>query len=247
MINVIIAGAILVGLYFFTGNAMSSYTQKGHTVTIPDIVNVHINDLPEVLEKKGFRYELLDSTWNRKKGKGIILEQNPEAGVEVKEGRKIYIKINARTNKKIKLHLENVVGGSRRGAMEILSSMDVVVDSIQERESDIPNIVLAVENYKGKELVNDELIFAGSKLVLVVSKTGETDVKIPSLIGLSIREAQYALLSKNLTSSLSSLQSKCREKVDSTIVKVAKQLPKAHKTVKTGTKVSIFYDCDSIP
>ena len=111
---------IIVVAYFFVDNYLSDYTQKGKTITVPDILNEKVEDLPELLEKNGFRFEILDSTWIRDKKKGIILEQTPEAGEAVKQGRKIYVKINARTNKKIKLHLDNVIGGGKRQAEEVL-------------------------------------------------------------------------------------------------------------------------------
>ena len=241
------AAIILVLCYFFLENYLSDYTQKGKTVSVPNVLNERVEDLPELLEKKGFRFEILDSTFIADKKKGIVLEQTPEAGDPVKEGRKIYVKINARTNKKIKLHLDNVIGGSKRQAEEVLASMDVKIDNNYEyKAAPHANLVLGIKDSKGKNLKSGDLVYAGSKLTMVISITGNEDVVVPNVIGLTIAEAEKEISKLNLNYSDLAEQVKCKELPKPATTKITKQQPEAGSIIKTGSRVSLFYDCDSI-
>ena len=243
VVSAVSAGVLCVGLYFVVDSFLTDYTRRGQTVEIPKVVGSHVNELPELLEKKGFRYEILDSIYDRHQVQGTVIEQNPSIGQQVKEGRKVYIKIIARSRKKIKLHTTNVIGGGPRIAMEILESMDVVIDTIILKEHHFPGIVLAVKNSSGKEITNDEMVYAGSKLTLVVSKTGTEDIVVPRLSGLTIKEARKQLLLLNLQPSVSVIESNCQEKIDSSVVKIQYSKPGFQESVKSGSKVSVFFKC----
>ncbi len=242
-LSTIAAGVLCVALYFWVDCFLTDYTRWGQTVEVPKVVGSHVNELPEILEKKGFRYEILDSIYDRKQKQGTVIEQNPSIGQQVKEGRKVYIKIIARSRKKIKLHTTNVIGSSPRIAKEILESMDVVVDTIILKEHHFPDIVLAVQHSNGKKVSNDEMVYAGSKLILVVSKTGTEDVDLPRLKDLTLKEARDQLLLLNLQPSLSVIDANCQEKIDQAVVKVHHTKPTSGETVKSGSKVSVFYKC----
>jgi eukaryotic-like serine/threonine-protein kinase len=243
VVSAVAAGALCVGSYFVVDSFLTDYTRWGQTVEVPKVVGKHVNELPELLEKKGFRYEILDSIYDRTKTQGTVIEQNPSIGQQVKEGRKIYIKIIARSRKKIKLNTQNVIGSGSRIAMEILESMDVQIDSVEFKEHHFENIVLAVKHRSGKEVTNDEMVYAGSKLILVVSKTGTENIPIPQLNGLTLREAQKKLLLLNLQPSIFVIESNCQEKIDSSVVKVQYSKPAFEEIVKSGSKVSVFYKC----
>jgi len=247
VINSVIAGGLLVAGYFVLDNYLSSYTKKGQELPVPDVTNTHINELPELLEKNGFRFELMDSIWDRTKKKGIVTEQRPKAGQLVKPGRKIYITFNARSNKKIKLYLENVVGGTVRAAMDNLQSMDILVDSIEYKDFQYDDIVLGIKNRKGKKIKNDEIIIAGAKLILLVGHTGQTKVIVPKVVGKTLYEAKREIIANNLNVSVAGTQyHNCGDKVDSTKAIIKLQEPKAFEEIKTGSSVSLFYQCDTV-
>lgn len=247
VINLSIAIILLIIGYFVLDNYLTSYTRTGEEVPVPDVTNNHIEKLPELLEKNGFRYELLDSIWDRNQKKGIVTEQRPKPGQLVKPGRKIYITFNARSNKKIKLYLENVLGVTVRAAMDNLHSMDVLVDSIEYKDYQFDDIVLGIKNHRGKSLNNDDMIQAGSKLILLVGQTGQSSIKVPKVVGKTLQEAKNEVIANNLNVSVSAMPyGNCGEKVDSTKAIIKKQNPEAYEEIKTGSSVIIFYDCDTI-
>lgn len=247
VINMAAALILIVVGYFLLDNYLTDYTRKGQEVPVPDVTKVHIDQLPELLEKNGFRYELMDSIWDRNLKKGFVTEQRPKSGQLVKSGRKIYITFNARSNKKIKLHLDNVLGGTVRAAMDNLQSMDVLVDSIQYKDYQYDDIVLGIKNQAGKNLKNDETITAGAKLILLVGQTGHSSVKVPKVVGKTLDEAKKEIIANNLNVSVAGMPyHNCGDKVDSTKATIKSQRPRAFEEVKSGSSVTLFYDCDTI-
>lgn len=246
LLNLLIALAVLFGSYFVLNNFLTEYTRHGQTVTVPNVMNEHVDDLPELLEKKGFRFEITDSTWIRKEKKGAVLEQLPKAGELVKEGRKIYIKINARTNKKVRLNLENVLKAHPRIAREILQSLDVKVDRYEIKTSEYENQTLAVKDLQGNELKTGDLVYAGAKLILVISEQGKGVVKMPNVVGKSIQDAREIIESNNLSITIFPTVDDCNKKREESKVKVRKQDPAPNEEIKTGGRVILSFECDSI-
>ena len=246
-VSVIVAIILLVGAYLYLMNYLQEYTRKDQLVVVPEVKNTPIEQLPEVLEKNGFRFEILDSIYDRTLKKGIVVGQKPKAGTEVKEGRKIYLTITARSAKKIKIYLENIIHTQPRAALDYMGSMDVLVDSIEFKDYQYDNMVLGVKNYQGQLLENNQFIKAGSRLILIVGKTGDSKIKTPDVIGKTLKEAMYELLSAKLNPSpAASTDYTCGSSFDSTKAKVVRQKPLAHESVKVGSSISLFYQCDSL-
>ena len=246
-ISLVIAIILLFVGYYFLNNFLKDFTRKGQHVVVPNVKKMSIKKMPEVLEKNGFQYVVLDSIYNRNLTGGEIVSQKPEAGSEVKEGRKIYLTIVARSAKKIKISLNNVLEGRVRAAMDNLGSMDVVVDSIEFKDYQYNDFVLQVKTYGGKVLKNNEQINAGSRLILVVGRTGNTKVKVPSVVGKTLKEAMYEIMSLNLRGSPAPLENdNCDSRLDSSKAIIIKQVPRAFEELKSGSNVSLFFQCDTI-
>lgn len=243
--NVLIAmGVVLIGyfvLYFY----LDGFTRHDEKVKVPNVVGEKVEDLDDLLEKKGFRYQLLDSIFDRSKPKGIIVEQKPISDAWVKEGRKIYITINARSNKKIKLNLDNIIQSSVRGAIDNLSSVDVEIKSIEYKSYVYNDIVLAVKSASGRELKNNSVIDAGSKIILVVGQTGLIKSEVPDFTGKSILDAKKEVFSANFNAIvLSHGDNSCTGDLDSTNAIIVNQVPAAFEKAAVGSDVTLYYSCD---
>ena len=88
--QIIFSLIIIVFLTFFTLKWLKSYTNHGITIEVPDLVGLSMNDADKILQKNKLVYKIQDSTnYNPKFKAGAIIEQEPKAGFEVKENRKI--------------------------------------------------------------------------------------------------------------------------------------------------------------
>ena len=247
LINLLIAIVLVVIGYFILDSYMGNYTRHDEKVRVPRVIGENVEDLPNLLEKKGFRFALLDSVWDRTKPKGMVMEQKPIPNELVKEGRKIYITINARSTKKIKLNLDNILQSSVRGAIDNLSSVDIEIKGIEYESYAYSDIVLRITNESGREIKNNSIITAGSKIILVVGQTGLMKVEVPDLIGKSIIDAKNDVFSANLNAVVMAFENKsCTGKLDSTFAFIVKQEPMPNEKALSGSDVTLYYSCDSL-
>ncbi len=247
-LNLLIAIVLLVIGLFILDSYLDGITKHGQKVAVPNVIKKEIKDLDSALVSKGFRYEIMDSVWERKLPKGIIVDQKPTPGDSVKEGRKIYLTINARSDKMIKLSIGSIINGTSttREAIEYISSIDIEHDSTILVPHDFNDIVLGFQDVNGKELKDGDKIKAGSKIRLVVGHDGGEKIRTPKVLGLPLKEA-VSILKKQLlnVSVMEKGDGACVEGLDSSLARIYMQRPTCGDDIKIGNEVSIFYSCDT--
>ena len=247
-INLIIACILLIASLFILNRYLNKITKHGEKVVVPNIINKKISDLDDNLLNKGFRYQIMDSVWERKLPKGIIRDQKPAPGDSVKEGRKIYLTINARSDEMISLSIGRFVNGTStaREALVYISSIDIEHDSTILVPHDYDNIVLGFKDTKGRILKDGDKLKAGSKIWLIVGHDGGEKIRTPKVLGLTLKEAVSELKNKLLNVAVMETgDGACIEGIDSSAARITMQRPACGDDIKIGKKVSIFYSCDT--
>ena len=82
-------------LLFGTLKGIDIYTRHGEAVVVPDVKGMTVAEAGTVFGNRGLACVASDSTYVKDKPAGCILDYNPAAGQKVKEGRIIYLTINA--------------------------------------------------------------------------------------------------------------------------------------------------------
>lgn len=82
-------------LMFGTLKGIDIYTHHGEAVVVPDVKGMTVAEAGAVFDSRGLACIVSDSTYVKDKPAGCILDYNPAAGQKVKEGRIIYLTINA--------------------------------------------------------------------------------------------------------------------------------------------------------
>ncbi|MBK5194549.1 MAG: PASTA domain-containing protein [Proteiniphilum sp.] len=152
---------ILLALLF-----LSIYTRRGHNLVVPPLEGLQVEEANTILNAKGLHAAVVDSIYNRDAVPGAIMDQTPKGGNKVKEGRSIYITIYSKSPQQIAV--PGLVDYSTRQATALLNSMGFTQMTIEEVPSEYSGLVMAVK-YRGKTLVPEEKIPAGSPLTLVVT------------------------------------------------------------------------------
>jgi beta-lactam-binding protein with PASTA domain len=248
ILNLIIALILLIIGLFILDNYLDKITKHGEKIVVPNLKNKNVTELDSNFTSKDFRYEIMDSVWERKRPKGIITDHKPSPGDSVKKGRKIYLTINARSDKMITLSIGNIINGTSttNGAMEYLSSIDVDHDSTIFVPHDWNDIVLGMRDIKGKKLKDGDRVKAGSKVRLVVGHVGGEKIRTPKVLGLPLKDAVRILRKKLLNvSSVELGDGACFNGIDSSLAKITLQRPACGSEIKIGKEVSIFYSCDT--
>jgi beta-lactam-binding protein with PASTA domain len=247
-LNLFIALILLIVGLFVLDKYLDGITKHGEQVIVPNVINKKISDLDDHLLNKGFRYQIMDSVWERKLPKGIIVDHKPAPGDSVKEGRKIYLTINARSDEMIKLSIGNIVNGTStaREALEYISSIDIEHDSTILVPHDYDDIVIGFKDTKGKDLKDGDKLKAGSKIWLIVGHDRGEKIRTPKVLGLPLKEAVKALKKKLLNVSvMETSDGACVDGIDSSIARITLQRPACGDDIKIGKEVSIFYSCDT--
>ncbi len=183
----------LILLFFYM--YLPSVTKHGEYITVPKLEGLTIAQIEKILDEKGLRYEISDSTFKPNVKPFTVLTQHPQAGNEVKENRRIYLSIAAQNPPNLKM--PELIDQSLRGAEMQLKSMGLQVGTVSTTPN--PNNVVLRQSLNGSTIKAGTSIPKGSKIDLLVgSGRGDTEVDIPNLTGMSLDEAQAAIQSLGL-------------------------------------------------
>jgi len=191
-----IGGLVLIVIIFFF-LYLPSTTNHGETLTVPSLKGMPFAEIDRYLTQRNLRYEVTaDSSYDASAPPLTILQQDPGAGAKVKENRKIYITLNARTVPFTKM--PNLQNGSQEYALEILQNVGLKKGKIQY-VNDISTTVLE-QRYKGKIIRPGEKVPQGAKIDLKIGDGRGRSItfKTPALTGMAIEDAKFVIIGSGL-------------------------------------------------
>lgn len=162
LLLMIIVFFLLIGITLY---GLKLYTRHGKAVLVPEVKALALPDALRILDREGFRYDIIDSLFIDDAIPGTIVEQTPAGGSKVKEGRIIYLSINAYSPRMISC--PKVTDMSMRQALSTLESRGLNDVRIQSVPSEYPDLVIGIE-YQGEPLEAGDKLPAGSTVTLLV-------------------------------------------------------------------------------
>ena len=93
--NLVLIGAIILAMAVAAHIVMQVGTRHGARRTVPDFSGVKLDQAQRMARKYDLKLHINDSLFVPAYEGGIVLDQLPEGGVEVKPGRTVYITINS--------------------------------------------------------------------------------------------------------------------------------------------------------
>ena len=125
------------------------WTRHDDTITVPPVKTLSYGEAAARLDQHGLVAVLSDSVYDKSTRPGTVIDQNPKVGTIVKEGREIYLTINAFSPKMVSL--PTLTDISLRQATSILEGLEIKKVVEKRVPSDFKDLVLAVR-YKGTRL-----------------------------------------------------------------------------------------------
>ena len=163
--NLLAMCVVVVLLCFGLKWWLSAYTNHGEGVEVPDLYGMTHQAAIERIEPEGLVVVVNDSTYIDGMPAGAIVSQSPEAGMEVKVGRVIYVTINSLTMpcERIPDLIDNC---SYREAQARLKSLGFVLltPKLIDGEKDW---VYGIQ-FRGRNLVAGDAVPRESELTLVI-------------------------------------------------------------------------------
>ncbi|NOZ47466.1 MAG: PASTA domain-containing protein [Chlorobi bacterium] len=242
--NLFLAIISIFLVFWLTFLVLKIYTHHGQKFPVPDFNGKKAQEVNDICEKNDLRFEIIDSIFLENQPKGTIVDQNPKAGVMVKQNRTIFLTINAFNQLKVKM--PNVVGGSIRQAKTRFEAVGLKVGRLIYVQDFARNNILK-QQIDGKDIKKNTLVERGSYINLVVgngmsnSKTG-----MPNLIGLTYKEARDEITDAFLNFNKCYYDETILTFQDSVNAKVWKQYPQyiEDKTVRLGRNVNFWLTLD---
>ena len=116
--NAVLIVAVIAVILIVSSIAMNVITRHGTHRAVPDFTGLKLADVEYQAKKGGFKIIINDSLFVPAYEGGIVLDQLPKSGAEVKAGRKVYVTINSFRQKMVKVPY--VAGRSLRQAKNML-------------------------------------------------------------------------------------------------------------------------------
>ncbi|MDD2417043.1 MAG: PASTA domain-containing protein [Parabacteroides sp.] len=164
--NLLLAGVITLVLLGGVMFWLSSYTRHNEAVVVPDVRGLKVEEAAEYFDRSNLRYNVIDSVFSSDVPAGAIVEMIPEAGAKVKDGRIVFITINASTTQMAPM--PNVQDLSFRQAQALLEATGFNSVEIEYVPGDYKDLVVGVE-HRGRMLSSGEKVSLKAALVLKIS------------------------------------------------------------------------------
>ena len=188
----------VVAILILSSILMNVITRHGTHRTVPDFTGIRIADAVRMADDERLEIIINDSLFVPAYEGGIVLEQLPKGGVEVKAGRKIYVTINSVRQKMVRVPY--VAGRSLRQAKNMLEVAGLGIERLEYEEDIATNYVLA-QFADGREIEqgSNVEIEMGSGVVLKVGvELEKNSVIVPKAIGQGLEAAKSRLWEQGL-------------------------------------------------
>lgn len=164
--NLLLAVVITIAVIFGVLSWLDHYTRHNQAVVVPDVKGLTVDKAAPFFESNGLRYSVIDSVFSKDVNPGSIVELVPAAGSKVKEGRIVFITVNALTSQMAAL--PEVEELSFRQAYALLKAAGFTRIEIVYRAGEYKDLALGVQT-NGKTLTAGEHIPLTAPLELIVS------------------------------------------------------------------------------
>lgn len=196
--NLFLIVVIMLALAISAHLLMQLATRHGARCTVPDFSGIALADAEQLAKRHDLELHINDSLFVPAYEGGIVLDQLPKGGVEVKPGRTVYITINSFRQKMVPVPY--VASRSLRQAKNMLEIAGLEIKELIYRPDMATNYVLE-EFYERQQILADSRIEAemGSGITLYVGvEPSENNTFVPQVVGLSLHDAKGRLWESGL-------------------------------------------------
>ena len=192
---------LLIGLVLiFDKIIMPFYISQGSVKVVPDVLNMDFEAASLRLSQVGLEaVKSYDVKYFPRIDSNIILSQMPEAGTEVKPGRKVYLVVNKR--EKPALPMPDLMGREEFDARQIMYRMEIEVQDVQG------SIVTRPEwdgRVVSQSIPANVMVKPGYSVSLVIGRyeapAQETQkIAVPNVLGKSLAQAEQLIAEAGLS------------------------------------------------
>ncbi|MEO6833669.1 MAG: PASTA domain-containing protein [Chitinophagaceae bacterium] len=228
--NLLLMLGIVALCYFIFFSSLSFITHHGDELKVPKVLGKDVKSAIKMLEGEGFEVHV-DSSYQPDQKALIVLDQTPDVGEVVKNGRTLFITVNKSVPPTTPM--PNLVNLSFRSAVLILNSNKLILGDTVYRP-DIAEGAVLEQLWNGQSIRPGQPIPQGSTISLVIGNgLGNTEMNVPDVIGMTYPEAVAQLSGSGLMfTSVFDM-----DVHDTTNAKVYKQTPNSISDLGTPSRI----------
>jgi len=164
--SIILAIVIFIAIGFIALQSLSIFTKHGDEITLPDLSKLTVEQATEKLNNEGLELIVLDTVdFDKKFAPLTITYQDPVTKSKVKEGRKIYVKVNAKGFSSVRL--PNLNDRTLRHAIAAIETMGLQKGEVRYEPHLAKDVVIQVEQ-DGRILRAGDKVQKNSKIDFIV-------------------------------------------------------------------------------
>lgn len=235
LIAAVITVAVILFIAFFS---LRYYTKHGQGLNVPALKGLSFAQAVSKLEELGLRYEV-DSVYIMDTPPGTVIDQDPNPNTFVKGNRTIYLTVSMNTAPDVKF--PDVEFKSLRQAQAIIESFGLKLGDTTYK-ADVARDIVLEALFGGSPIKSGQMIPKGSRIDFVLSDgTGNEEVDIPSLIGLTREEAVFVLRNgASLNLGMITYEGTITDSATAVIVRQEPFATDSLTKIKKGTPVNII-------
>lgn len=164
--NLAIALVIVIVFLFAIVKFLDFSTNHGEEINVPDITKMKLEVAEEKLDEEGLEVFLLDTVdFKPEFPPYTIVEQDPRPGSKVKDGRKIYVKLNAGGFSTVTL--PDLINKTFRQAANTIRTLGLIEGKLKYVPNIAKDVVLEIHQ-NGKKLNAGDKILKNSTIDFVL-------------------------------------------------------------------------------
>jgi len=235
--NTIIAAILVtIAIVLIAFYSLGAYTRHGSGVLVPKVMNMPIDRALSTLKDQGFGVSI-DSVYVLDQAPGTVIEQDPDAGTNVKDGRMIYLKIVK--NQAPPVALPDIIDAPYISAEATLSNYGLKIGDTTFAPDIARNHVLQVK-FAGQVIQAGTKIPKGSKVDLVLGDgSGASEVEIPDLVNQDLDAARFVLKNSGLALGIVTYQGTITDSTNLVIVSQTPAKTDSVTKISNGTRINV--------
>ena len=234
--NLLMAVGSLVLVILIIFFCLGIYTRHGTGIPVPQLKGMQVEKAMRLLTDQGFQYKI-DSVYVLDQQPGAVIEQDPDAGTNVKINRTIYLTVITRLAPNVAM--PDLEPYTYREAAATIANYGLKIGDTTYKPDIARDRVLEVR-FAGQPIKPGTKIRQGSRIDLVLGNgQGASEVDIPNLVNQDLDAAKFVIKNGGLTLGTITYQGSI---TDSTSLVVVAQSPmKTDSLTKTsnGTRINL--------
>ena len=228
----------VIGIVLIAFFGLGYYTRHGSGIPVPKLKGLPIDRAMAALKEQGFNYKI-DSVYVADQEPGTIVEQDPDAGTNVKEGRTIYLTMITQLAPNVALPDIITEQSIYREAVATLSNYGLKVGDTTYKSDIARDRVLEVR-FNGQVIKPGAKLPKGSRLSLVLGNgEGASEVDIPELLNLDLDAAKFAIKGAGLTIGTITYEGAITDSTNVTVVSQSPMKTDSLSQTSIGTRINL--------